>query len=1157
MAKAIWTKNKLAELYSTIEEGSLEDVEAYVAIVGKGSLPSREDSATVDGPGREIVRTCCCSGKLHILEYLLDEGLVVDALTLEDLFSPKSGSGTRFIEYGEQDAKRLKALIERILASGARVRVGAWRSDYLLCPFLLFHDDIAFLDVLVKSGLYVATSSWGHQGYDYAFSNGYFDLADFLLEKKVNLDGGIGSGNNLGSNVTISEGWGVDAIDWISRNNLDISYFDREAAADTIVYALKQGFKIKPWDTKGGIWAAVINWDRPDLGDALVAAGYSVQSVERAFCGKAETLDWAKRNGLRIGSISPGCGREVLLKAAELHIPPSEWRERDFHTRIETVVPGCRHIGDSLDYDVIKAFLEAGINDGFDAALALDAGRQDIIDLYEKYGVSTARTALLNGEPYINEYLKGGDELTIPEGILRIGANAFKNSVDIKRLILPESLEVIESHAFMCTVEHVVIPRGVKTVAKDAFDAARKIEFYDTGYLKGSVVPQMASIHARWGRTRIEYVVRSTDTGDVKYKVWAPYADMNSSIVPLYRNAWGASGTFVFANIDQAYPKLKSKGDGYGGINDKLMTAINRLRWPISLDEKTSKKYRSYVSKNVLEAVEILTGEDDADRIATVFECATYNESLVGSAIEIAKNAKAKNIVSFLTNLKNSERATNQPQPKEKPKKLSVPQIVTLVSDALDEGDSSKIAELEPIAAKIPMADCVELLERAAANCDGAAIDRLYDVLAPFEYVSSALNVALFSGNVSAAKALISRGADLDGKLKMIDEKRAPLSKRHTREKRYSHGLIGSRYRAGGVIASNLPEALMKWNGLLESRTKTSEPNCSGQTYKLNANNVSCSKAADALIAVSDEAKFKKSIAIRLLWNFISFDGRKTADACFDAKNARKILEVGILDSADLAKLPWEKAISSALVAYRVDMADALKLVKDFAPTSVFANCWSPRFAKPSSWSGKYDEIDVLLLFVDVLSVENCSNQTDVLKALAATGNLTSLKKLSEKPGWFTKQRIKKLIDIATENNETETVAWLLELLSQETLGPKAKPEIIEPEPADNLAEASSTAACSSSGLFEFDQVEALDVAGKIFVLTGLNAADKKKATEAIKAAGGEVKGSVVLKTDFVVVNEDYDHQSTKYLKAKELNETKGKDIKVISSKRLFELLSV
>ena len=276
----------------------------------------------------------------------------------------------------------------------------------------------------------------GHEAYDFAFANKYWETAEFLLKKNVKLDGGHETGES-GCFTTITGGWETDAVDWIMQKGLDITQFDASASAETVVYALQNGFDIKPryWGSDGeNVWAAAIGWDRPELGDAFIAAGIPLKTVESASCNKASTLTWADKNGIPISSVAPGCNKEVLIEAAKLHIPPSEWHEWNSDTDITTVVPGCKHIGDSLEYDVIKAFLEADISDGFDASLAVESGRQDIIELYESYGISTVQTAILDGSSYLND---GGD-VVIPEGITRIASEAFKNG-RIGNLILPDS----------------------------------------------------------------------------------------------------------------------------------------------------------------------------------------------------------------------------------------------------------------------------------------------------------------------------------------------------------------------------------------------------------------------------------------------------------------------------------------------------------------------------------------------------------------------------------------------------------------------------------------------------------------------------------------------------------------------------------------------
>lgn len=96
MAKVNWTKNMLSNLYSTIENGSIEEVEAFVAVTGKGTLPGPDIDKWVDGyssnPGQAITRICYYSEKLDVLEFLLDQGLKVSIFKLEDLFSPARGA---------------------------------------------------------------------------------------------------------------------------------------------------------------------------------------------------------------------------------------------------------------------------------------------------------------------------------------------------------------------------------------------------------------------------------------------------------------------------------------------------------------------------------------------------------------------------------------------------------------------------------------------------------------------------------------------------------------------------------------------------------------------------------------------------------------------------------------------------------------------------------------------------------------------------------------------------------------------------------------------------------------------------------------------------------------------------------------------------------
>ena len=91
-------------------------------------------------------------------------------------------------------------------------------------------------------------------------------------------------------------------------------------------------------------------------------------------------------------------------------------------------------------------------------------------------------------------------------------------------------------------------------------------------------------------------------------------------------------------------------------------------------------------------------------------------------------------------------------------------------------------------------------------------------------------------------------------------------------------------------------------------------------------------------------------------------------------------------------------------------------------------------------------------------------------------------------------------------------------------------------------------------GCFEIDLVDTVSFEGKIFVLTGFGLKDEKRLTEDIGKRGGTVKSSVILSTDYLVVNTQYDHETKKYLRALELKD-QSKKILIISKETLYRAI--
>ena len=788
MAKVSWPQKRLMGLYHVIEECSLREIEEYVDVECKGCLPDAQLERMVDGyrgftPNQTILHLCCRAKKLDVLDALLNRGLKVPRFSMEDLFSNYAGGKRTLqgIEYDSEQLAELKPLVLEMIEGGAAIVSG--EQYYVIRLLESYPEDIEFYEGLHSAGLRFESDSymWGNHGYDFVFAHGLWRTAEFFSSLHVDIRCGLETG-------VIAKGWPPEAIDFVLEHGIGVGLFDEDASVETVIYAIRRGIELKPRHLGYGcsVWDAVVDSDNIELGDALINESIPFLDVYHAKPSKPETLEWASRVGLNVASIDPTCKREVLLKAAERKIPPADYSGFDSKTFSNVHYSGCKYIGDQLDYDVIEAFLEAGISNGFDPSRAVEQGRGDMVELFERYGFTCAVTTISDGAAYIDESMT----VVVPDGITRIEDGAF-NDTGYKSVRIAESVEYIGSNNFRVVYYKydLVLPKSVKTVARNAFKSVESISFFDS--LDGLCVGLMNGL-----RGECEFTVLSSSDNSVRFKIWRP----DDKSFPYawgtpFAQAWREDCSFDFAVVDRLYADLKTS-------KAKLRTAINRLTWPIDLDEKVAKKYRRYVSQNIDEAIALLCEINDAQRLKTVLSPIRLSLDQMEKYSALAKNKNAVAVEEALAEMAPAQVGVAGDGTAPKAKKPTVSQTVTMVADALDEGDGSKVSVLEAIAGKISMADCVELLERAAANCTGETINALYELFAPFECDSSSLLIALFSGNISSARAIVAHGGDLDGDLYFVSEKRTPRSKRSAREKRYSHGLVGKKYSAGGDVAN-------------------------------------------------------------------------------------------------------------------------------------------------------------------------------------------------------------------------------------------------------------------------------------------------------------------------------------------------------------------
>ena len=114
----------------------------------------------------------------------------------------------------------------------------------------------------------------------------------------------------------------------------------------------------------------------------------------------------------------------------------------------------------------------------------------------------------------------------------------------------------------------------------------------------------------------------------------------------------------------------------------------------------------------------------------------------------------------------------------------------------------------------------------------------------------------------------------------------------------------------------------------------------------------------------------------------------------------------------------------------------------------------------------------------------------------------------------------------------------------------------IEEFDVSKLVEETTDDSEKEMSLMEIEPVNFAWIKGSVFVFTGLNVDEETIATDLICKKGGEVKSSVVLKTNYVVYNPNYGWETVKLKKAKELIE-KGKPIQLLTTSEFCKKLTI
>lgn len=804
-----WTKDNAKKFDSMIEGSSVEQLKSFMKKSGDGHLPptagrfydcfnpDRAFEACMKKPNEAVEK----------LSFLIDEGMREYYLfRFGRLVDCDCDCLEGAIHNTPEDLEAIKDVLRLLSSKGWKFT----ESDAydLEAAIRAYHADFEFLMLLQKMGLSFDDAKKIRFPYPIAemlFMNSSIETLDFLVGKGLRLP------------RLVESDWTREWADYVISKGQPILLegFCYDCDFDVYCYAVeKSGMKC---EDPVELWRKVTNWERFDIGEYLLGKGVAVCSERVPISGGGvETIDWAFSKGFKLEINICVCSRDTLLYAAKRGARPCDHLLIDPEThQVNPDWPrgeyfdGMRGICESFDFDLIKAFLDAGFADEANASSAVEAGNQELIDLYASYGVDTTLKILVDGSKFVK-----GRVARIPEGVEEIAHDAFLR-VEFDSVELPSTIKVIGERAFARNwdnpeVEEIVVPKSVSSLGYGAFKGFKKISVYDNldaeaapahskvddlnGHANGSVgwvgiSPFKGYVHCAGNASRADHeiTVLSTETGEVKFRVEMPIGSAVRKVYCTLVSAWGKNAEFDFSVYKEIFNKLPGK-------ESKLKTALNRLMWPVSLDEEGRALYEKYVVRYAKDAAALFAKQNDLDGFKLLASIGAIKKTNVNDMISSASVAHRDDIVGYLesykaeslstkkatatkasatssktSNQKSSKGGDSQIADEQKPsssKKAKGPSPIAALkrlAAGLEKGDASALEYIDAkSASKVKPEVAVGYLESAAKNCQPEDIDLLYGSFLDFEFQTGALVVALTEGKEDNAIALMKNGAHLD-----------------------------------------------------------------------------------------------------------------------------------------------------------------------------------------------------------------------------------------------------------------------------------------------------------------------------------------------------------------------------------------------------------
>ncbi len=585
-----------------------------------------------------------------------------------------------------------KEVLNFLIGKGWKI-FSSGRQELTFCR--AYYDDIAFLRLLRANGdldfsLRDYDKSENYQLLLFLMNHSAYDAIDFLVESGMPLRSCyVGAVEPKRPDRGDIPAWRPSHVDYLLSKRVPL-HFDQYSANcdfDMYCYAFEKLGSKNLRTTRTGtknlarMWSNVFFSQRFDIGDYLLQQGVSkprgTVDLRKPSCA---AIDWGLSRGFKL-RINVFNDKDILLYAAKRGLEPCGNAIIDAVTHEQDIILGPRSewyegmqaLCEMLDEEVITAFLDAGFGEGVDTSTAIEWGCEELLESYRRHGISTVPKKVTLRSLYLD-----GQSVVIPEGVEEIGVGAFSGA-DMVSVQLPSTLKTIGQEAFRRVwydrpTASVVVPPNVEHVGIGAFAEWDQITIYDTldkdaagagekideafGQRNGdagwmTVAPDYNRVLGGrtpgWAQGTLsndhQVIVRSAETGKVKYRVDMPLASSTQNMRHIFLSAWGRNATFHFPALDAMFEKLPNK-------EAKIKAAINRLLWPISLEPEVSEIYEGYLHRFAKSAVQVAARMNDMDGLGLLEGMGLVKSTNIEEAIKAAKDANAEEALQFLRTYK-------------------------------------------------------------------------------------------------------------------------------------------------------------------------------------------------------------------------------------------------------------------------------------------------------------------------------------------------------------------------------------------------------------------------------------------------------------------------------------------------------------------------